>query len=552
MSKKSEYLRALVTERLTAAAQDICALLERTVEEYEEELSRSKQESQRSRRSRRSQRSRSPTVRSAGVQTEAVYESPNENSNCSSSSEEVQAEGDEEEEEEALEEELEEELDEEPEEEGGAEAEETQTDLRSDSDEPKEHFEVLEGPFSCSAPETEACLETSKQTQMNDDSTEAQLPAAQPKSKLRKRRGRTKRSSIPFNTLKRKTKHQCSVCNKVLKGPPFNLLRHMIIHTGEKPFSCSVCGKTFTQQYLFKRHMETHQEEAEPSPTEQQKETQTGADEQSAECRQIKSEDCGVSQDLDTFGCPVCEKRFKRQVAFKKHMESHEAAKEQVRRHRRDAHTEGERERAEAKGVTEEREDNAPQPDSENGQDYTQATLMKSMHAASATATDHRCSVCDRAFTTKTRLKRHMIVHTGDKPFSCPVCNKCFSQKYNVRLHMAVHTDEKPFTCEICLKSYRRNDDLRTHMATHTGQVLFSCMVCNTGFKQRNCLVSHMRLHTGDRPYRCPMCSKTFIQKSNLNRHVRSHTGEKPFRCPVCPQRFVQKSDIRKHMSIHT
>ncbi|KAK7889193.1 hypothetical protein WMY93_024753 [Mugilogobius chulae] len=40
-------LRALVTERLTAAAEEIFALVERTIVEYEEELCRSKEENQR-------------------------------------------------------------------------------------------------------------------------------------------------------------------------------------------------------------------------------------------------------------------------------------------------------------------------------------------------------------------------------------------------------------------------------------------------------------------------------------------------------------------------
>ncbi|XP_055088226.1 uncharacterized protein LOC117392730 isoform X2 [Periophthalmus magnuspinnatus] len=45
---KRRTLRALVQERLTAAAEEIFALFERTIAEYEEELRRSKEENQRS------------------------------------------------------------------------------------------------------------------------------------------------------------------------------------------------------------------------------------------------------------------------------------------------------------------------------------------------------------------------------------------------------------------------------------------------------------------------------------------------------------------------
>uniref|UniRef100_A0A8C6SGT2 C2H2-type domain-containing protein n=1 Tax=Neogobius melanostomus TaxID=47308 RepID=A0A8C6SGT2_9GOBI len=47
MSQRSQTLRALVTERLTAAAEEIFTLVERTILEYEEELCRSKEENQR-------------------------------------------------------------------------------------------------------------------------------------------------------------------------------------------------------------------------------------------------------------------------------------------------------------------------------------------------------------------------------------------------------------------------------------------------------------------------------------------------------------------------
>ena len=44
-----ETLRAAVKQRLTAAAEEIFGLFERTITEYEMELSRSKQENQRQR-----------------------------------------------------------------------------------------------------------------------------------------------------------------------------------------------------------------------------------------------------------------------------------------------------------------------------------------------------------------------------------------------------------------------------------------------------------------------------------------------------------------------
>ncbi|KAJ0032856.1 hypothetical protein NQD34_002937 [Periophthalmus magnuspinnatus] len=76
LREKRRRLRAQVTERLTAAADEIFALFERTIAEYEEELSRSKEENQRKQRLLDSALSAHTHARSAGVKIQA--ESPEE------------------------------------------------------------------------------------------------------------------------------------------------------------------------------------------------------------------------------------------------------------------------------------------------------------------------------------------------------------------------------------------------------------------------------------------------------------------------------------------
>eukprot|EP00344_Euplotes_crassus_P001689 CAMPEP_0196997674 /NCGR_PEP_ID=MMETSP1380-20130617/3224_1 /TAXON_ID=5936 /ORGANISM="Euplotes crassus, Strain CT5" /LENGTH=212 /DNA_ID=CAMNT_0042413977 /DNA_START=17 /DNA_END=655 /DNA_ORIENTATION=+ len=53
--------------------------------------------------------------------------------------------------------------------------------------------------------------------------------------------------------------YQCGVqgCGKVLQKP-WNLLDHVRMHAGVKPYICTWCGKGFTQKGNLKKHMRQH------------------------------------------------------------------------------------------------------------------------------------------------------------------------------------------------------------------------------------------------------------------------------------------------------
>lgn len=86
----------------------------------------------------------------------------------------------------------------------------------------------------------------------------------------------------------------------------------------------------------------------------------------------------------------------------------------------------------------------------------------------------HKCEDCDKAFVESSKLKRHQLVHTGEKPYQCTFegCGKRFSLDFNLRTHVRIHTGDKPYVCpyDNCTKKFAQSTNLKSHIQTHLKQ----------------------------------------------------------------------------------
>ena len=57
------------------------------------------------------------------------------------------------------------------------------------------------------------------------------------------------------------------------------------------------------------------------------------------------------------------------------------------------------------------------------------------------------CDVWKKNFKTKSYLKVHKRVHTGEKPFKCDFCDKSFIVKGSLTKHILVHSGIREFQC---------------------------------------------------------------------------------------------------------
>ncbi|GFY79190.1 hypothetical protein TNIN_245511 [Trichonephila inaurata madagascariensis] len=149
------------------------------------------------------------------------------------------------------------------------------------------------------------------------------------------------------------------------------------------------------------------------------------------------------------------------------------------------------------------------------------------------------CSLCNYESYHKCNLKRHILKHTGEKPFQCE-----FFKLYSTAKILMGNKTTTMHECDLCWYSSIYLNRMKDHIMTYIGEKPFECIpFFPTQVQSR--LLKPLKVH------RCGLCSYTSHFVGDVKKHLYIHTGEKPHKCAECGRAFSDVSAFRRHSIVH-
>lgn len=243
----------------------------------------------------------------------------------------------------------------------------------------------------------------------------------------------------------------CNICYKSFTAKS-SLERHMLLHSNEKPHSCTKCDASYRRALELRHHMEM------------------------------------VHDGKNPHLCGECNLEFKNYHALYMHKQIVHLKKPTMGSKLRQYHLACKLCKVSHKKTHD---------------------LQQHINAAHANETYpySECAHCSRPFLTNQHLAQHKEIHT-DK-YACKECGKRHTTIQRLQIHTeSMHSDVKPYDCPICItKSYKSSMALRQHMVAHTDGKQHVCDFCEKAFVRKDQLTIHRRYDFID------CCSSTYVPK---------------------------------------
>ncbi|NWY04307.1 RREB1 protein, partial [Nothoprocta ornata] len=179
-----------------------------------------------------------------------------------------------------------------------------------------------------------------------------------------------------------------------------------------------------------------------------------------------------------------------------------------------------------------------------------QLTMHIRQHNTDTGGTDHSCSICGKSLSSASSLDRHMLVHSGERPYKCSVCGQSFTTNGNMHRHMKIHEKDPNSTASTAppspLKRRRLSSKRKLSQDAETDREE------RTPAKK---VVEDSQSGEGDRKaeeevYHCPLCFKDFFCKYGLESHMETTHPDNSLRCDICCITFRTHRGLLRHNAV--
>lgn len=339
-----------------------------------------------------------------------------------------------------------------------------------------------------------------------------------------------------------KLKYKCTACGKVGKNKPLHIF-HVLKHTGENPFKCTLpgCTKAFRSLAGLESHLAFHGKE-----------------------RNFVCEICNATfkhntvlsrhkkiHDINSrrFKCRYCSGTFLRKFDCNVHESRHKPNEEFLKMCNLcdKAYLNGlmlKRHKSEEHGIN----------DNYKESNRTQRTFT--------------CKDCLISFDGQNALSQHKKVCEVNKVFKCTFCSKKFGDLESHREHEENDHDDK-WKCKICGSVFMDEDDLRTHTldahVTQSDKFLINLEPGNSITKfPKNRLKLNFISETQaemnilrkidpdniEKSYGCPICAAIVVGYDAMHAHLNSHGKSEGFSCDQCSTVCATTEELKLHTQV--